>query len=514
MLLHGALGDDETACTALTDAGIPSHRCGSVDELLAEIELGAAMLVLGEDVAPRCIEGVVDLLSRQFPWSELPVLVVRPRRDEPTALPSSGHSIELTTIDMPHSIDSFLDIVRFALRSRRRQLQLQDLLEERSSADRMKNEFIALLGHELRNPLQAIEAAASLCENATDGRMRRPAQVIRRQTMNLRRMLDDLLDASRVLSGKVSLQRRRMDLRCAIDVVMTEVRPRALEARLDLRVAMPSTPVWIDADPVRVEQIVANLLGNAIRYNRPEGSIDLLLYEQAGRAVLTVRDEGLGIPPRMLGRIFEPFTQVETTLHRSNGGLGLGLPLVKGLVEALGGSVTARSEGAGSGSTFEVCFFSCAAPSHGAGTLDRSPDTPDQRLRIALVDDNEELVEMFELALRGRGYEVYSAHDGADGLALLARIRPDVALVDLGLPGIDGFTLARRYREIEGVDHRTLLLAISGYGRDEDRRRAVEAGFDQHLTKPVEVDALVAVFRGATQRAPPRRGVLEGESSR
>ena len=363
------------------------------------------------------------------------------------------------------------------------------------AADRAKDEFLAMLGHELRNPLGAIAGAVGILGafDMPDERAALARAVIGRQVAHLSRLVDDLLDVSRVSSGKVMLSPRTLDLGELVTGLLNAWRTTG---RLDRhRVSVSAAPVWIEADEARMEQIVANLVGNALKYTPPGGSVAVRVAEAEATAVLEVADTGAGIPAALLDRIFEPFVQGERGLDRSQGGLGLGLALVKQLVEAHGGQVTASSEGSGTGAVFTVRMPRARPMAHPRATPAPPPATTERR-RVLLVEDNDDAREMMKVALALAGHEVHEAVDGPRAVEAAMALKPDVALIDVGLPEIDGYEVARRIRGRVGAGMQ--LVAITGYGQAEDRRRAADAGFDVHLTKPVTPERLLEVVARRT----------------
>jgi CheY-like chemotaxis protein len=344
-----------------------------------------------------------------------------------------------------------------------------------------------MLGHELRNPLAAIANAAHVLDTPglPEESARRARQIIARQNTHLARLVDDLVDVARVTSGKIVLTRRPLEL---AEAARRGVATLAASGRTErYRVTLDLEPVWANVDETRLEQVVTNLVGNALRFTPPGGSIDVTLRAVGNDAVLRVRDSGVGIPPEMLPRVFDMFVQGPRGPGGGPGGLGLGLTLVRRIIELHGGTVEAASEGPGRGSTFTVCLPAIAAPAAPAPALPLGPRAADRR-RIVIVEDNADAREMLRVALELWGHEVHEAHDGPSGLATIMRLRPDVALVDVGLPEFDGYEVARQVRKSFGTTMR--LIALTGYGQPDDRRQALEAGFDAHLVKPVEADTL------------------------
>jgi signal transduction histidine kinase/CheY-like chemotaxis protein len=384
-------------------------------------------------------------------------------------------------------VRSFADLAALALDNARSFLREQTAREEAEAANRTKDEFLAMLGHELRNPLGAVTSAVGvlhLLEPEPDERIAQLREIISRQVRHLTRLVDDLLDVARLASGRLELQRTVVDLGKLVEQCVAVLSARTRGHRLE--VAVGRAVVYGDA--ARLEQIVTNLLDNAVKYTPPGGSVRVLLTPEAGRATLRVRDSGIGIAPDLLPRIFDLFTQGVRALDRERGGLGLGLAVVKRLVSMHGGRVWAESGGPGLGSEFIVELPLADAPAEVTGVSDAAPGLRPQRLLI--VEDHEDARESLRLLVAAAGHTVQVVPDGLMGLELLRAWRPDIALVDIGLPGLDGYAFARAVRaDVTIAD--TPLVALTGYGQPEDRRRAIEAGFDAHLVKPVSPEELV-----------------------
>jgi PAS domain S-box-containing protein len=361
--------------------------------------------------------------------------------------------------------------------------------------DRQKDEFLAILAHELRNPLSAIASATHLIRaRVTQGKdVERPLEILERQTRNSSRLLDDLLDISRIARAVVQLRREEVRLDAAVMSAVESQRALVDSAGHHLTVTLPHHPVFVEGDPTRLEQIFANLVNNAVKYTPARGRLSVTVEPRDGQVLVRVEDDGVGISPELLPRVFDPFVQGEQTLARSNGGLGLGLTLVQRLVELHGGSIEARSEGPGKGSTF-VVRLPAKDPSRSAGRAGdaAAPPGPSRR-RILLVEDNLDAAEALAEYLRTVGHEVEVVHDGAAAVDAAVRGAPEVVLLDLGLPGMDGYEVARRLRA-DARANAPVLIALTGYGQEEDRKRAREAGFAHHLTKPFEPDALERVL--------------------
>lgn len=398
------------------------------------------------------------------------------------------------------------------------------LFREVQEADRAKDQFLAMLAHELRNPLAPVRNAVEVMQvrGIQDPALERTCEVVERQIQNMSRLVDDLLDVSRIRHGRIELRKEVVDL-VAVTRNAVETARSTLEARRHAFTATyPPQPLWVEADPVRLEQVLTNLLNNAAKYTEPGGQVSLSverdterkmadgkarpssLVHQPPTVTVSVRDTGVGIAPDMLGRIFDVFTQADRSLDRSQGGLGLGLTLVRSLVEMHGGSVEARSEGLGRGSEFLVRLPLSRSEGQrtngenggrGARPLPESVFAPPRSRRILVVDDNVDAAETLAELLELWGHDVCAVHDGAAALEAVGEYGPEVVLLDIGLPGMDGYEVARRLREGEDAGkERMLLIAVTGYGQEEDRRRSHDATLDYHLTKPVDPEALRQVL--------------------
>jgi signal transduction histidine kinase len=352
---------------------------------------------------------------------------------------------------------------------------------------RRKDEFLAMLGHELRNPLGAMRTATALLEHAEPGgpKARRALSVLQRQSSHMSRLLDDLLDLSRIARGKIVLRKETIDLRRVIQDVMDVRDAHAADRQLEVGIALPPEPIWICGDEARLAQIVDNLLGNAIKFTAPGGSIDVTLEREDGAAVIRVRDTGVGIPHEELPEIFEPFRQGTQDVARATGGLGLGLSLVRGLVELHDGTVEARSAGPGEGSTFEV-RLPLADPEERAAAEEVSDVAPH---RILLVEDNVDAGTMLRDVLELSGHQVEVVTNGEDALDFLHAHDVELVLCDIGLPGMSGHDVARAIRS--DPDLRDIkLIALTGYGHSSAREQTAQSGFDDHLVKPIDIGAL------------------------
>jgi len=366
--------------------------------------------------------------------------------------------------------------------------ELRRRSEELVAADRRKDQFLAMLAHELRNPLAPIRNAVELMRQVESGdpAFQPTREMVERQVKHLARLVDDLLDVSRLTQGSIRLRKENMDLGVVVERAVDATHALIESRGHTLSLSLPAPPIRLEADAARIEQVVTNLLNNSAKYTMPGGHIWLSVEQEGEEALIRVRDNGIGVPPDVLGRVFEPFVQCDGSLARSEGGLGIGLTLVRSLTEMHGGRVEAHSPGLGQGSEFVVRL-----PIHvAAGIPERlpretSPFTPARPVRVLVVEDNLDAAESLATLLRLWGHEVRMVHDGLDALDAARAYRPEVVLLDIGLPGLDGYQVAERLRREVGLDN-TLLVAMTGYGQPEDRRRSREAGIHHHFVKPVE----------------------------
>jgi signal transduction histidine kinase/ActR/RegA family two-component response regulator len=372
------------------------------------------------------------------------------------------------------------------------QERLRHQAEALQEANQRKNEFIATLAHELRNPLASIGTALQIQRKKgfPDPELQWSLEVMERQIGQITRLVDDLLDVTRITQGKIKLQREPIDVATVLSRALEMAKPFVESRKHELIVTVPSERCWLEGDPARLVQIVTNLLHNAAKYTKDGGQIWLTVDRENDEVVIKVRDTGIGISADLLPHIFDPFVQAERSLSRSDGGLGLGLTLVRSLVELHGGTVQVQSGGLGHGSEFAVRLpVLTVMPQPVAKPVEPTTKGSGPIRRILVVDDNQDGAKALAMLLRLQGHDVEIAHDGPDALRAAFNSVPDVVLLDIGLPGMDGLEVARRLR-VEPRLRNCLIAAISGYGQDDDRRRSEEAGFDAHLVKPFDLTAL------------------------
>jgi signal transduction histidine kinase len=402
----------------------------------------------------------------------------------------------------------YSSLQREIVRSREAEESLQD-------ANRRKDEFLAMLSHELRNPLAPIRNAVEVIRRLAppDPKLTMARDVVDRQVSLLARLVEELLDVSRISQGKIALKKEPVDLARVIAHSVETSRPLIDARGQKLKVAVPGAPVWLSADFARLSQVLSNLLNNASKYTGEGGRIELSAAAAEGEATISVRDSGAGIEPQLLDKVFELFVQGERALDRGQGGLGIGLTLVKRLLELHQGRVQAASDGPGKGATFTVtlpCISAVDAQPRAARAAPAAADSRVYGRRVLVVDDNVDSAESTAAFLRLEGHEVKAVHDGLQALASLKVFDPHVVVLDIGLPGLDGYAVARQLRE-RGDSSHMLLIAVTGYGQKEDRQRAADAGFDYHFVKPADPREIqVAIERGRNSAAEPSVAALRG----
>ena len=490
--------DRRLAAEFLRENGIETHECASVWEAASRVEEGVSCIVVVEEALEEAgLESFHDAIAMQPAWSDMPLIILAAQGGSIQSLVESVFPISgnMTVLQRPLHPLSLVSAVRVAQRSRRRQYQMRDLLAERERAVRQRDEFLAMLAHELRNPLAPIRYAAYLMGTQKDASplVDRCRVLIDKQARHITRLVDDLLDVSRLELGKIELRRQRADLNELAAAAVESCMPFTSDQHHEVTLRTARQPIRVQVDPVRLEQAICNLVVNSAKFTPSGGSISVETRIEDGEGVVTVTDNGVGIRPEMLESIFDLFTQSEVTIDRSKGGLGIGLTLVKRLVELHGGTVKAFSAGLGKGARFEA-RLPLATAKEGAAHAARPHHDAISR-RVLVAEDGEDTREALGILLREWKHDVVFAVDGPEAVRLARDEHPDIALIDIGLPGFDGYRVAREIRGENSEWARNVrLIALTGYGQASDRKRSLEAGFDVHLVKPVDPVELEGVL--------------------
>ncbi|MCW5658532.1 MAG: response regulator [Burkholderiaceae bacterium] len=494
--------DGEITRALLAQAGVDGRVCSGLKELADRLDAGIGTVLLTDHaLVDDGFSALLAALGRQAEWSDVPVLMLTQDRDQsPPAARALEAMTNVTLLDRPISTRAMVSAVQSALRARRRQYQIRDQIVEQMraeqalrDADRRKDEFLATLAHELRNPLAPIRTGLEVLTRVRpdEPQASRVLAMMQRQLGQLIKLINDLLDVSRIATGKVALLRERVDLRSVVDTALEGTQPFVDAAQLQVHVARPDQPVWVVGDASRLAQVISNLVHNAAKYTPKGGRIRISSQREGTEAVVRVVDNGAGIPTDMLEQVFEMFTQVRRERERAPEGLGIGLSLVRRLVDLHGGSVRADSAGLGAGSTFTLrlpAVEPAAAVSPNEST--RNGDVrARRRIRVLVVDDNVDAADALAIHLQLSGHETRTEYSGAVALRVAREFQPEVVFCDIGMAGMDGHEVAACLR----ADRRyasTVLVALTGWGGEDDRRRTRSTGFDFHLVKPVSAEAV------------------------
>ncbi len=500
--------DGPMIAKSLHQAKLTAQVVADVTELCQAWDEGAGAALIAEEALPNePLSCLVQAIQQQPVWSDFPLVLLttggkttRTSMAIVLALEPRGN---VTLLERPVRILTLVSALQSAVRARRRQYEVRKFLEATEKGLKQRDQFLAMLGHELRNPLVPIRNGIQLLrlrshDSETVDQVR---EMMDRQLTHMVRIIDDLLDVSRITRGKVVLHRERLDFSQFVRQVVEDRRDRFRGAGLTLELELPGTAAWVMGDPTRLTQIIDNLLENAGKFTERGGRVCVCLVVEDRSAVLRIRDSGVGIEPDLVNRLFEIFTQADRSLERSQGGLGLGLAVVKGLVELHGGRVQAASEGPGKGAEFTI--FLPLAPEATAlaarSVVSFGPpvlqETNGRGLHVLVVEDHRDSAESLRLLLHLFGYEVTLAFSGDEAVAAVEKMVPDVILCDIGLPGMDGFGVVNALRRNPRMT-RTRLIAVTGYGQEVDRRKALAAGFDEHMVKPVDPEKLLHKLNG------------------
>ncbi|MDM0051584.1 ATP-binding protein [Variovorax sp. J22R115] len=502
ILLRTATSRDAMMASAvLQRAQFDPAICADMADLLREMSVGAGAVMLAEEViaGPAMAELKVALAS-QGPWSDLPVIVLaRQGADSRAIADVMDEFANVTVIERPMRVASLVSAVRTALRSRRRQYELRRLLDSLRDADQRKTEFLATLAHELRNPLAPLSTALSLLARKKPSAEEsvKYYELMGRQVEHMVRLVNDLMEVSRITRGKIELQVRPVLLDAVIDDAIELSRPLVERAGHTLSVELGGEPLVMRGDAVRLTQVFSNLLNNAAKYTPSGGRITVVARQLDRHAVVEVGDTGTGLSPDMLKSIFDMFVQVSGTSKAAQGGLGIGLTLVKSLVELHGGSVEAASEGLGEGATFTVRLplAKTTSPARPRAIASQDGWAPSIEGVVLVVDDNRDAADSLAELLGTMGAATLVAYGGEEALQLARSNDIDIAVLDVGMPGMDGCDLARHLRAEPG-GAQMMLIALTGWGQQGYKERIAAAGFDHHLLKPLSLPELMTALRG------------------
>jgi len=507
LVLAPTTADARVSVRMLEESGIHAEALDLESRLLEEIRRGAGAVIVTDDLSkPEPLSRLRLVLDEQPSWSELPVLLLA-RPDFPRIDAVRGLA-GIVVLERPVHLRTLISAVQAALRARLRQYELRNQLEQTTAANlelrdaaRAKDEFLATLSHELRNPLSALTTAAALLDrDAMHPDVAQHArEIVRRQASQMTRLLDDLMDISRISHGRLEIRKKRCGVADIVRQAAETAEPLLVRKRHEYSSSLPDEPLMVDADPVRLSQVLANLLTNAAKYTEPGGKIQLIVAPDGDSVVFTIRDNGIGIDPRYATEIFQMFSQLHPALERSEGGLGIGLALAKGLVELHGGEISVYSDGVGRGSEFRMRIpRDDVAPTAAKAAQPAQTGPAVSQSDLIVADDNVDAADTLASLLELEGHEVRVAHDGRSALQLATERMPGVMLLDIGMPDINGYEVARAIREKAPAGH-VLLVALTGWGQPGDKQRAREAGFDHHLTKPVDFNELSAILSKSGQ---------------
>jgi signal transduction histidine kinase/ActR/RegA family two-component response regulator len=534
LLLAPTGRDAHMISRVLGEEGVATEACADIEEFCQKLTDGAgAAFITEEALTPRALNCLVEVLAEQPPWSDFPLLLLTSGgANAPVnlrVLKTLGDAGNVTLIERPTRVITLVSALHAALRARRRQYEVREhllaqkraqedralLLEEAEAANRTKDEFLATMSHELRTPMTAILGWAQLMRSnmlkETD--FSHALEIVERNARAQTKLIDDLLDISRIITGKLRLDVRVVDLAAVIEAVLDSLRPTAEARAIRLQPLLDPQAGPVSGDTDRLQQVVWNLVSNAIKFTPKGGRVQVMLARINSHVEITVSDSGKGISPEFLPHVFDRFRQADGSTTRRQGGLGLGLSIVRQLVELHGGMVSVESEGEGQGATFivQLPLMATRRSDAGAATQRRHPtaggdtsfDCPPSLagLRVLVVDDEPDTRGLLRKVLEGCGSEVTTAGSTAEAMEAIARAKPDVLISDIGMPEEDGYQLIGKMRALEAsLADRIPAIALTAYARVEDRVRALNAGFQVHVPKPIEPAELVAVVASLTGR--------------
>jgi signal transduction histidine kinase/ActR/RegA family two-component response regulator len=470
----------------------------SGDAFLRELRHGAAAIVIAEErLTGEFAPALIALLSEQPPWSDLPAIILSGSTDRGDRLQTYSPFGNVSVLAYPVTLVALVSAAEAAIRARRRQYQVRDLLKDKEMVARQKDEFLAMLAHELRNPLAPVRTTLQVLSfrHPDDRDTQNAVQVAERSVRHLAHLIDDLLDASRVTLGRFKLKAELVDAADALRFAAVALRPSFQEKGVELHLDLPGAVLPVIGDPTRLEQALTNVLDNAAKYTPAGGAVRVRAETSDGEVLLSVEDNGDGIDPADLPYVFDLFSQRSRPLDRTGGGLGVGLTIVKGLVELHGGRVAISSPGIGRGTTVEIRLPLCPEATLPRPTATEHPKI--DRLKVLVVDDNRDGADSLATFLTLVGCETRTAYDGREAIDAFREFHPEAVLLDIGLPGLNGYEVAEHIRTATGDG--VMLVAVTGYGRDEDRARGAVVGFDHHLVKPVDLESVGRLLTSAVR---------------
>ncbi|HEX2586009.1 MAG TPA: hybrid sensor histidine kinase/response regulator [Steroidobacteraceae bacterium] len=507
--------DADIAHRLLKEAAMDVVACRSIVELLDHIEVGAAAVVMTDHptYSQSSITQLGRVLRNQPPWSELPIIALARAESASESLYALRSLPGLVLLERPVNTRTLLSSVSAAIRGRLRQYAMREQFEklriandELNEAARTKDEFLATLAHELRNPLNAISTSAQVLKvAATRPRALEFAiDVIGRQVGQMSRLLDDLLDVSRITRNRMVLRKDLHSVSNILNAAIETARPLIDQKRHLLTVNLPDKNLFLMGDAVRIAQVLSNLLTNAAKYTEPAGRIAIKVMEDGEMVAICVSDTGIGIPQHSIHSIFDMFAQLRPAIDRSDGGLGIGLALAKGIVDLHGGTLSVTSDGENRGSEFVVrlplapCDVTTSLMDKSTATSDAHTEPQSLSRRVLIADDNADSLQSLTLLLQAQGHTVFAAKDGGEAIRLFEQHHPEFALLDIGMPVLNGYEVAQQVRSLCDANtmSKATLIAVTGWGQPEDKRKALAAGFDHHVTKPVGSDILRSLLNG------------------
>ncbi|CAN5352704.1 hypothetical protein BH11PSE11_BH11PSE11_22210 [soil metagenome] len=481
--------DAQIAAQVLEAAGIVACVCADHGQLMSEIESGAgALITVEEALTPGLLATLGQYVAGQATWSDLPILVMTYQGADSVGLDDTVRVLgNVTLLERPVRTAALTSAVRSALRARTRQYQVRE-------ADRRKDEFLASLGHELRNPLGPIRTSMLVLKRMYPGAasVTQVRETVERQVSHLTRLVDDLLDVARITSGKVELQRESIALAGVVTHAVEICMPLLQAGEHKIEIVQPEEKILLDADPVRLVQSLANVIANAVKYTLEPSTIHLRVSVADKTVTFSVRDSGIGMEADSLSRIFDMFVQNNPVPGRILGGLGIGLSLARQFTEMHGGSIRAKSDGLGKGSEIILelpVVIPCPSGKNAGPHAIAEESIKAHNRKVLVVDDNHDGADILQLLLQADGFSATTAYDGLQAVETVKRSQPDIVVMDIGMPGMDGYEAARHIRSQPGGEN-ILMIALTGWGQESARQLTAEAGFDHHMVKPVNFDVL------------------------